>query len=99
MSLSNNWIPPDGIASMMKFADLGVGMAGIAVVGVLRGLFVDDALPTSGRSGTDTVSIFFRLEEEKFFRRVPGPTEPLVLRRTGDPGAEGTPSSLSFVVA
>lgn len=84
---------------MMKFADFGVGMAGIVVVGVLRGLFVADALPASGRSGTDTVSIFFRLDEEKFFRRVPGPTEPLVLRRAGDPGTEGTLSSLSCVVA
>lgn len=88
ISLSKRWIPPDGIASMMKFAPLGVGMLGIAVAGVLRGLLVEVVLPVSDESGTDTVNIFFRLDEEKFFRSMPGPAELLLLSRAGDSGIE-----------
>lgn len=82
----------------MKFAPFGVGMLGTAVAGVLRCLPVDDELPASDRSGTDTVNNFFRLCEEKFFLSMPGPAELLLLSRAGESGTEGTLSSLSFVV-
>lgn len=98
MSLSNNCIPPDGIASTIKLAPFGVGIVGIVLAGILHGFVVEDELPVSEFSGTDTVSIFFKLEEEKFFLRVPGPAEPLLVSRAGDSGTEGMLSSLSPVV-
>ena len=99
MSLSSRCIPPDGMASMMKFAPFGVGTIGIAVGGVFRCLLVDAAeLPSSDESMADAVSIFFKLDDEKFFLSVPGPAELLLVSRAGESGTDGTLSSLSAVV-
>lgn len=98
MSLSNKCIPPEGIVSIMKSAPLGVGTTGMDAAAIFRCLIVDAELPASKGSVEELDSIFFKLDDEKFFLKVPGPTELLLISRAGDSGIKGTPSSLSPVV-
>lgn len=83
---------------MMKSAPLGVGTTGMDAAAIFRCLIVGAELPGSKGSVEELDSNFFKLDDEKFFLKVPGPREVLLVSRTGDSGIDGTLSSLSPVV-
>ena len=106
MSLSKRYTPPVGKPFKVNVPPVGVGSAGMVVVGPLRCCPVTAKVLLSGvlgeiseMSGVETDRLrFFRLDEEKFFRRFPGPVATFLRSRAGELGTGGTLSSLSYEV-